>query len=195
MLRALQNHSAPFRWILAHRAGKNGFQLSARYGARRLWHEAPESVAHVPEDKRELSIGRPALNCSETSSPLDTYLRELAMAGIVNNPERPYDLSSVGERLTMLRERERRWKYLDWISRTRLATPAITSSPTCVHGGVVYLNNEDAKEDIIGLHSASLPSNATNDVKWTEINLGKTILISTLAIEHDLLVCLTSCAQ
>ena len=117
------------------------------------------------------------------------------MAGMVNNPERPYDLSSVDERLTMLRERERRWKNLDWISRTRLATPTITSSPTCVHGGVVYLNNEDAKEDIIGLHSASLPSNATDDVKWTEINLGKTILISTLAIEHDLLVCLTSCAQ
>lgn len=115
---------------------------------------------------------------------------------MVNNPECPYDLISVQERLDMLRERERRWTNLDWAWSATLATPPITSDPTYAHGGAVYLNKEDAKENTVGLHSVCLPSKATDDVKWTEIDLGKTILMSTLAIEeHDLIVCLTSCAQ
>ena len=201
MLRSLQHHSAPVRSIRAALGRKVGrtesqFQLSAVYGARLLWREV--SIPHVPENKRKFSLRSPTstLDSSATSSPHDSYLRGLERAGMVNNPECPYDLISVDERLDMLRERERRWTNLDWAWSATLATPPITSDPTYAHGGTVYLNKEDAKENTVGLHSVCLPLKATDDVKWTEIDLGKTILISTLAIEeHDLIVCLTSCAQ
>jgi len=175
MLRALQYHSSfrSFRAGVGHIAGRTKefqFPISPVHGAR--------------------------LDSLATSSTRDTYLRELEMAGMVDNPECPYDRVSVDERLNMLRERERRWKNLDWVWKATLATPPIISQPSYARGGAMYINKENAKEDIVGLHSACLPSKATDDVNWTEIDLGKTIWVSTLAIEeHDLLVCLTSYAQ
>ena len=163
-------------------------------GTRRLWRDALVNIAmaHIPDDKRKFSARPPMLDSSATSLTRDTYLRELEMAGMVDNPECPYDRVP---RLNMLREGERRWKNLDWVWKSTLATPPIISQPTYARGGTMYINKENAKEDIVGLHSACLPSKATDDVNWTEIDLGKTIWVSTLAIEeHDLLVCLTSCA-
>jgi len=201
MLRALQYHSS-LRSILAGvgqiAGGTKEFQFAV-HGARRLWRDALVNIAscatHVPEDKRKFSARPPMLDSSTTSLTRDTYLRELEMAGMVDNPECPYDRVSVDERLNMLRERERRWKNLDWVWKATLATPPIISQPTYARGGAMYINKENNKEDIVGLHSGCLPSKATDDVNWTEIDLGKNIWVSTLAIEeHDLLVCLTSCA-
>jgi len=200
MLRALQYHSS-LRSILAGvgqiAGGTKEFQFAV-HGTRRLWRDALVNIAmaHVPEDKRKISIRPPMLDSSATSLTRDTYLRELEMAGMVDNPECPYDRVSVDERLSMLRERERRWKNLDWVWKATLATPPIISQPTYARSGAMYINKENAKEDIVGLHSTCLPSKATDDVNWIEIDLGKTIWVSTLAIEeHDLLVCLTSYAQ
>ena len=184
---------------MGHIAGRTKEFQFAVHGARRLWRDALVNIAscatHVPEDKREISVRPPILDSSTTSLTRDTYLRELEMAGMVDNPECPYDLVSVDQRLNMLRERERRWKNLDWVWKSTLATPPIISQPTYARGGAMYINKENAK-DIIGLHSACLPSKVTDDVNWTEIDLGKTIWVSMLAIkEHDLLVCLTSYAQ
>jgi len=200
MIRALQYHPS-FRSIQAevgHIAGRTKEFQFAVHSVRTLWRDALVNIAmaHVPEDKRKFSVRPPMLDSSATSLTRDTYLRELEMAGMVDNPECPYDRVSVDERLNMLRERERRWKNLDWVWKATLASPPIISQPTYARGGAMYINKENAKEDIVGLHSACLPSKATDDVNWTEIDLGKTIWVSTLAIEeHDLLVCLTSYAQ
>ena len=128
-----------------------------------------------------------------TASPLLNYLRELDLAGMVDNPMCPYELISLHERLDMLRERERRWTHLDWAWRAVRAMPGLTSEPNFSHSGIVCLGIDDAEENTIGLLSTCLPSKATGDVEWVEITMGKPILALTLAIEeHDMLVCVTS---
>jgi len=192
---------APFRSIQARVGrivGRTEARLTAVHGAQNLYREASKGIAtaYVPGDGHGISVRPSMLDCSVTSSAPGTYLKELEMAGMVDNPEYSYNLVSVDERLNMLRERERRWTNLDWVWEATLAMPTNTSDPSYAHGGAMYLNIEDPKQNIIGLLLTRLPSKATEDIKWTEISLGKTILMSMLAIEeHDLLVCLTSCAQ
>lgn len=131
------------------------------------------------------------------ASVLLTYLKELEIAGLIDNPDASYSLCPLNDRLDMLRERELRWRNLDSKWRKSGDVPPFTSGDKHDASGGVYLLGkctEFDEEITIGINSTRLSSDENAEIEWEEISFGETqiICIEAAIEEHDLLVCATT---
>ncbi|KAI0634990.1 hypothetical protein C8Q77DRAFT_1216962 [Trametes polyzona] len=124
------------------------------------------------------------------------YAIELRVAGMVDNPESRMVL---GERLRILRAKEKAWRELDLSDKKALTLSHRPSGIYDLTGGTLLLGERRNSEIYTGtdavytisLHSAF--NEARNNASlWSNIDLGKQIIDVGLAIhEHDLIAIVT----
>ncbi|KDR76224.1 hypothetical protein GALMADRAFT_466644 [Galerina marginata CBS 339.88] len=127
-----------------------------------------------------------------SSSPLLIYLKELEIAGMIDNPACTLQSISINERLEMLRERELRWISLNWKWRREIDMPRFTAAGTYTYSGGVYLLGRriNPQEGVVGMYSMNVPQKFDEAIDWKELDLGQRHLPSAMAIEeHDLVAC------
>lgn len=113
------------------------------------------------------------------------YHIKTQLAGVENNPD---STIAVHERLHRLNVREAGWAELDFDFSRTVAVPPDHSRFQGLTGGVMLLGGRSRQ----AIHYCALPSKASDETRWSKINVGANIIGMRLAIyEHDLIAVVT----
>ncbi|KDR76266.1 hypothetical protein GALMADRAFT_247571 [Galerina marginata CBS 339.88] len=128
-----------------------------------------------------------------SSSVLLNYLKELEISGMIDNSRCSRRVISLKTRLEMLRERELRWMNLDWKWRTGVDPPPLNAAGTgsVFDGGLMVAKLMDPRAAVTGLYTMSLPHQMDKLPRWREFDIGQPYLPGIVAVEEDLLACVT----